>query len=620
MNKLTEIQFYNERFPGKLDENLLFYFSFDSGSSIITPISGKADFNDNFLFSGQILPSVNNFWFKSGAGYIENNYINIYNTDNIIDFEDFSFVCVYENIAKTGSTLLSTVFAEEEEYFNEFGVPLNSLVYKGFEFGFTANDKLYFEFYDSEGPKVFTSDFFVGDKSAVFCNIANRNISFGYYDFIESGIVSNNFNINSQFIFNPNNIFIGKNPVSLNSYNYNKQFQGYLEQIIFCSPSIYQYEIENITKSFISNYFPATDFFIDEYLTGVTGVTTGVLGEEILLTGYLFGITGYETGIIEIQTNVVTGIEYIITGTYIDAFGNEEPGYQEVELIGDLFITGFLPLSGRLRLFESGTIEEFIKIDEKKVVEFGKDKINLLVKTDVQDIIEAQFITGNYDLRYTKNFGSFYDEVNKTYVFSRIKSDFNNFNHTIYANGVLLTSGSGRQIGTVYSPNIFIASGDYITQRKGEFLLSEYDSTHSVFADFITGNSIVETRFTKNNSGVLNINNLNEYDVFFNGQKLTSGIHYFNNNFNNFFQILGDDISGKLALIPKNFNINITGSGHLYSINRTFYNNFAKIYKNGIRQRLNFDYIENGDFSLNNGAAILDTKNNLIYNNNTLFM
>lgn len=619
MNKLKEIQFYNNRFPGKFDNNLLFYFSFDTGISTFNPIAGKTGVNGNFLFSGQILPSVGNFWIKSGVGYIDNNYIRINNTNNEINFQDFSFICVYDNIAKTGSTLLSTVASENIEYFNEFGIPFNGLVYKGFEFGFTANDKLYFEYYDSDGPKVFTSNFNVADKSTIFLKVSNRNTSFGYYDFIKSGFISNNFNFNSEFIFNPSGLFIGKNPISLNLYNYNEQFKGYIEQMILCSPSIYDYETENIAKSFVSNYFPSTDFFIDEYLTGVTGITTGSLGEEILLTGYLYGITGYTTGVIETQINVVTGVQYVITGTYVDEFGNEEPAYDEIELRGDLTITGFVPLSGRLRLFESGTIEEYVQIDNNKIVEFGKNKINLLTKTDIQDVVEAQFITGNYNLQYTKNFGSFYDNVNKTYVFPNIKSNFNNFNHTIYANGLLLTSGSGLQIGTVYSPNIFIASGDYINPFKGEFLLYDYNNTHSVFGDFITGNLIVENTFSRNNSGILNTNNINSYDIFFNGQKLTSGIHYINNNFNNFFQILGDDISGKLILVSKNFNINITGSGHLYSINRTFYNNFSKIYKNGVRQRLNFDYIENGNFSLNNGLAILDIKDNLIYNNDNLF-
>jgi hypothetical protein len=50
-----------------------------------------------------------------------------------------------------------------------------------------------------------------------------------------------------------------------------------------------------------------------------------------------------------------------------------------------------------------------------------------------------------------------------------------------------------------------------------------------------------------------------------------------------------------------------------------FYNNYSQVYKNGVRQRLNFDYIENGAFTLNNGSGILDIKNNSIYNNDQLF-
>jgi hypothetical protein len=618
MNKLKEIQYYNNRFPGKLNDNFLFYFSFDTGTSFISSITGKTGAAQNFLFSGQILPSVNNFWQTSGIGYLNNNYIKINNTDNLINFQDFSFICVYENISKTGATLISTVSQSPVQYYDEFGLPYSDTVNMGFEFGLSANNRLFFEFYDSDGPKVFMSDFDLADKSSVFLDVVGRTVSFGYYNFIERKIISNSFNFNSQFIFSPTGgLFVGKNPLSLNSYNYNKQFEGYLEQMILCSPSIYQYEIENINKSFVSNYIPETQFYNEILLTGITGVTTGSLGEEILLTGFLYGVTGYTTGLLSVDTGVITGFQFLETGTYEDEFGNIEIGYQEIPLLGDISITGFIPLTGILTLINSGSISENVTGISGRILEFGKNNINLLSKLDIQDIVEVQVVTGNYNTELVKNLPSSYNKVSKNYIFQNIKSIPSNINYVLFANGLLVTSGSGIDIGNVYSSNIFIRSGDYVETRKGEFLLSNFDSSHNIFADFFYESIIVENNFSKNNSGILNNPNLNNYQLFLNGQKLTSGIHY-NNNFNNLFTILGNDISGKLVLLPKNFNQNLTGFNNLYSLNN-FYSNYSQIYKNGVRQALNFDYIENGKFTLNNGPAILDIKPRSIYNNDRLF-
>lgn len=623
MNKLKEIQYYNNRLPGKLDDNLLFYFSFDGGNSTVNPISGKSGLNQSYLFSGEILPSVGNFWSNPGYGYINNNYIKVNNVNNLIDFQDFTFICVYENIAKTGATLLSTVSVSPIESYDDFGLPYNDLVYKGFEFGFTANGRLFFEFYDSDGPKVFTSDFDLADKSSVFLNVSNRNTFFGYYNFIENKIISNNFNFNSQFIFNPENLFIGKNPSSSNLYNYNKQFEGLIEQTVLCSPGLFPYEIENINKAFASKYISGSSFVTETLLTGVTGVTTGTLGEEILLTGFLYGITGYTTGILGIDTGVVTGIQFIITGTYQDEFGNLESGYQEVQLLGDVITTGFVPLTGILKLVETVVIEESVSGESQRLAEFGKNSLNLLSTVNSEDLVEIQTITGNYNQKLLKNISSFYDDVNKNYIFTDLQSADSNINYTLFANGLLATSGSKIQVGNIYSPRISISGGDYILTKPGEFLFSNSDSVDSIFGDFITGSGIVENAFSKTNSGILNTPNFKDYNIYFNGQKLTENIHFtFQSslvNFNLFFNLFGDQMSGKLILIPKNFNNSVTGSKNLYSVNK-FYNNYSQVYKNGVRQRLNFDYIENGTFTLNNGSGILDIKNNYIYNNDQLFV
>jgi hypothetical protein len=108
-------------------------------------------------------------------------------------------------------------------------------------------------------------------------------------------------------------------------------------------------------------------------------------------------------------------------------------------------------------------------------------------------------------------------------------------------------------------------------------------------------------------------------NLYFNGQKLTENLDYTINGSNdiifdqNSYKYTG--VSGKLVGITKSSDLTITGSGNLFNVD--FYS-FSEIYKNGVRQVLNNDYLELASIDSNTGKRFFDQKSDIIYNNNTL--
>jgi hypothetical protein len=74
-------------------------------------------------------------------------------------------------------------------------------------------------------------------------------------------------------------------------------------------------------------------------------------------------------------------------------------------------------------------------------------------------------------------------------------------------------------------------------------------------------------------------------------------------------------VSGKLIGINKSSDLTITGSGNLFNVNLY---SFSEIYKNGVRQVLNSDYLELSSIDSNTGKRFFDQRSDIIYNNNTL--
>jgi hypothetical protein len=194
-----------------------------------------------------------------------------------------------------------------------------------------------------------------------------------------------------------------------------------MDHLLLFSPSIYNYELENIFSGFVSTYIPES-YFLNEYeASGITGFTTGADGEKTLLYGKIIDITGYTTGIVNVVTEL-TGIETIFTGIYEDDFGNIADGFDYIFLSGSVQQTGLIPLSGFLIRRDSGINPSRLFVNGNEISQYGKSVFNLLSKIDKDDFIDIEFFTGdNFNLNYKKNLRSLSDHVNGSFIFNDIK-------------------------------------------------------------------------------------------------------------------------------------------------------------------------------------------------------
>lgn len=592
--------------PGLGIENLKVYFDFESGINLnyIRNKSGNASLSGELLNVGGI-GSQENFYLESGAGFFNSgNYLKI-NGLTGINLKNSTFCFIYENLRKGGSTLLSNIETGEAFTFDEFGLPSSNVIYKGFEFGVTANNQLYFEYYSPNGPNIFTSDFFLSDKNSIFLSLNDNNITYGYYNFYQNSLVSKNFSIESDFLFDMDKLHIGYNPLSSGLFNFNQIFTGYISEFLIFSPTIYNYDIISVNSGYSSNYREGEQILITTVLTGITGFSNQITGYQIEITGTIL----------------------IETGVIIDEWGVEYLGYDEIEL------TGLIPqfgLTGLTGIISSFTEEFFSGEGAVQNINFlnslGKKNINFLSKINGDDVIEAclnstienkNSLLKNINLTYDKSANIFYKPAGIIFVDQPV----------VFVNGQLHVSGNFVTTGTPYNPGRFLLNDYFLNRGAGEFLFkNNYNQDNNIFIDLVSGNSLnlfIDNFTVSSGSGFLTLTGWNDNlnNIYFNGQKLISGIHYnvdattYDIVFDRSEPLFGGS-DGKLVAISKNYDFYIKDTNkNLITSNNKYLYNLSEIYKNGLRQKLNEDYLELASIDINTGKGFFDVKTDFIYNN-----
>jgi hypothetical protein len=597
------INYFLNETPGVALDNFKIYFDFISGEDPSLLSNRSGDLN----ISGEIkniysLTNFENFYQKTGEGFLNSGlYIKLHNLTGV-NLTNFTISFIYENLRKGGSTIISNIETGILNTFDEFGLPQSNLIFKGFEFGVTANNRLYFEYYSENGPDIFISDFSLSNKNSVFLSIIENNLLFGFYDFYKNSLFSNNFIIRSEYLFDPQNLYIGYNPESSGLYNFNQSYTGYISEFLLFSPSIYNYDIISLNSGYAHIYSSGSLVFTNTIISGVTG--------------YLDEVTGFSTG--------VTGIESIATGIITDEWGVSYTGFEDIELTGLIPLFGVTPLSGEIDSFTGQIVTgENIILNYEFLNNLGKNHINFLSKIDFEDVLDLNGYIDYSGLRnIRKNINIKKERINNQfYIPTNI-----NFSGTpiVFANGQLNISGELFLTGTPYNSGIFLTNDYYYNVPSRNFVFNNnYNEGDSVFIDIENLNNSLHIKnfFVASGTGQTVLtgwnDNLNKF--YFNGQKLISGIHY---------EVSMDDIifeeenplyggtTGILVAIPKSYNNTILQSGtNLVNFNNRYLYNFTEIYKNGIRQTLNTDYLELPDIDSNTGKGFFDVKKDLIYNN-----
>jgi hypothetical protein len=562
------------------------HYDFNTTGSYVINTTGNTG-----SFTGVIVPQVNNFWNTSGSGFFSGNYIKIQDTGNAINFCNSTYSIIYDKRSVDGGTLISTVCTGYD--------PISGVYYQGFEFGVTANNYLYFEYYTDSGPQTFLSNIPLADKASVFLNIKTNNLSFGNYDYFYQNLNSVAYDINSNYLFDTTNLYIGFNP-NTGLYSYNKQFSGYMDEFSVFYPPIEQNDLVALNSGYSNSYFTGTSYVT--YISG-TGIITGYNQQ---FTGYYAQVTGYQT---------------VVTGTITDDFGNVYDGLDVVPVTGYLSGYTYVPLYGTGIYATTGVSGQYSTLDSGYVYSFGKKNINILSKINTGDIVDILIPDNKYPYNIENNLMLSYDNINNNFYNLNLN---NNSKFIVFVNGLAQSSGTSNVTGTIYS-NANIYSRDYSIDSNNKVSFANmFDMNDTIFVDMYTGyydTGIYFKNFSLQNYNIIPVK-LNQYNLFFNGQKLISGIHYINTGntgayFNNVIQPISG--SGNLFALPKNFNIEITGTSNNYNNLPVFYTDYTEVYKNGVRLELEQDYLELAIYDINTGSGIFDTNSNLLYNNNDVF-
>jgi hypothetical protein len=522
---IEALTFFGNRLSN-LDKKLSYFFNFNKNyisGNIFGGVSGR----DKNIITGYILPDTGNFWdFKNNAGFLSGNYILLENlTGSSFDFKNFSYLTSIEKLNYDGGVLLSSIEESTKKFINSDGEAVEQNYYKGFEFGITANNYLYFEYFRNTGPEILILDNKLNDKSVIYLSLNKNDLNYGFIDFNKNKTINKFANISSDYLFEQNRLYIGYNPQASSLYSNNKNFVGCIEDIILGSPGFFEYETISLSSGFVQDFTPNTQYALNTIRTGITGSYKAI-------TGYRTEITGYEK---------------IATGIFTNPWGISVMGYTSQPLIRQVPLSGTFYLSGEIVNSFTGISGLKYEINNQKLLSYQKNVVNFLNRIDNDDFIDTRALTGyNTQFFNKKNVFMEYDRFSDSYKNLAKPGEFYN----IFVNGQLQRSG-----------NIFFSTLPYETNKliiENDFGVDPRNGNRIVFNNFygLKGESSVV--FDKSNSSNLylgeiedlNILDNNNDDLFLNGQKLSEKIHYDTNN--NF-------------LLKNKFNTNIDLNFHIKS-------------------------------------------------------
>jgi hypothetical protein len=608
------------------------------------------DFQENQSISNIVFP---NFWAPNSASGILDNTLEFYQYSGTGYFNGNTLMELNKPLVLGSNSTLLFSF-EKLRQGNEIlissitGNSINN--YSGFCIGVNDANKLYFTYWNPvEGPFTFTYNNILSNKNLIILNKSGPIISIGKYNNNNFNFEVENFQIKNNVFRENNKIFIGGN--SQNTFwASGSKFSGYVDNFYLFNNIPFFYSellasgifssVELVSTPEIRCF--ETGVFIEENYEYL--IPTGIGLQEVVTTE--FQITGYETLLTGYNYIKITGYEKIIFGTGIDNCGVEielfynqplsglvyeeytiqNPLYANIDVINYIqtelsgFVTG---VTGYWQLQEiceeiGRSFETIEFINNSFLNSLSFSEISLLKQEDYpiknklnENIIEIYL--ENYQptkLYYNENI--VFDRINLNYTLPNDIEDL-----LLFANGQLLINNGYNILESGYD-NLIIPITDYmITGDRVEtnnFFTEEFD----LFYDNVSGNLWA----FKNTGNIINIPEEvgSNYWVFRNGQKLIKDKDYSLNNLT--IQLINvpntEENNIIIKEIPDNF---IYYSGNINSLKLTgvFNNGCSQVYYNGIKQKINNNYLENSAFDFISGRFYENESNYIIYDSTEEF-
>jgi hypothetical protein len=577
----------------------------------------------------------NGFFDYSGSGNF--NTTNYFKLSKDYSLNESTILISYEKLRMGNEVLLSSVTG------NSFNT------YSGFNIGINDANKLYLKYWNNiEGSFTFTYTGILSDKNILVINRTNSVITLGHFNNNNFQFSSQEFEIYQNNFINSSNLYVGGNP---NGYawdsNNPSNFSGYMDRLyifnnipyvyanvlargFFSEPTGFEGDLEEYcyTTGFLSgsgySYSTVTGVLVSGFESGITGIT----GYQQINSGYVYtGITGYSGkflgSYIDNCGNSVNIVEQIalsgeiynevlvtvpLTGiTYVT-------GFTEIELIGidtgieNVFVTGLICDS-----YFNNTGDVLYSYDDNYLASLSYKEISLLtavgpasVEPIDNDIVEI-YAEKNQSkvLDYNINLG--YDVLNENYFY--IDREFGPNEVLMFGNGQALIDDGYELIPSGYeiirSPKFdYFITGTTVETNKffgvKDFLFYDYFSGKSSFSQR-TGNIFGEIFYQSSNSGV-------DAFVFKNGQKLISGIDYsverIETGMNLYFLNVNpsNDLNYFMVREINHYNNYVSGNSGTLKFNYPFNHGCSQVYYNGIKQKINSNYIENSNYDLISGV------------------
>lgn len=576
------------------------------GGLNIDPDSFKIFYNFEELQTG-LLPSIekadskyyaevfnNNDFIENGSGnFIRSSgtYLEIQNVDPELNSPEFTFLvsAKINELQNNSSVIFSNFFPEDA-------------IKSGFSFGINDFNKLFFESFDNNGYRIFTSTETLAEKNLFSVSLSENNLSLGVYNFNNKAFDVQTFPINSQFVFPSDQWKIGELNYSddkINNFNgsidcflyFNESIStSYLNDLafgLFSDFTVIPATIETVTSTIVTGYEEvSTGFFVDNLETIIldSGIESGdpfpVFFKQPLEDNYQAGDKILENlgdmpswckqGDLVFKEKIAEASGFGVTGFSIEFSGNAYPNEKEIITYGvtgsGLFVTGtvLIPLT------EVITGETII---EPESFEFTPD-INIISSYGLDSV---SYI-GDYDQTYGidkseillfPNETGFLNFNNKG-IFDRARGEFvlgesyEPETVRVFLNGIYQIESGFQVSGDIYNP-ITILDADF-TLINEEALstgffddedLLKYDANRDPTINLLINEQIPTIDEFGNTSGT-SISASNRH-FFLNGQKLLEGEQYSIVGGNFYLSSFYDLEFGSNYLIYFNFYENETG-------------------------------------------------------------
>lgn len=584
MSALNGFSYFYENVLGlDVSEYLIHYnFKATGANNVLNVASGVQDPNTHSL----LVNDVNNL-IVSGSGNFSNfGYPNSpceISGANSLNSQIWTMFFIYERNT-TGNDILFSSFTGNNPY-------------SGFVLGINPANKLYFESYDQNGPTIKTSQNIYGSKNAIAVTQSFNSLTFHYYNFNTTSLISENFIINSNVIPSGPKWYLGGAPQQP-SQILGTHLNGFMDEFIYIKDSLNINNLQGLFSGFYSQLSGINQVVETIHTTGITGVAVN--------SGEIYAYTGFE-----VNANSGSGacspfsVTYTTTPIKQSISGNI---YEYLTGVTEYIVTGN-PVTG-------------LVVDTGYVNSFGMDAVVYNRYIDSSDF--SQFLACNNTYGKT-NFNKIanFNRVGLSYNLDKIYPTGDQLQ--LYYNGLAQLSSGVEVTGDFYNSGLSVL-GDYY-QRDAEVISNKFfDSSGLVIYDSVTGKQF-RTPDTIGVSGtIINFNylqdnnlNINDYLIYLNGQCLVENINYDTVSTSG-IEILEDRGTGYYYGFRKDSDlaIHISGAFAHTGVSK-FLRSTSVLYLNGQRQELNNNYLEvsSTDFLNNSGIFAVNLDN--IYNNNNLF-